>query len=428
MLKKLLISTVAIMALSQNINADDYNLYGEWSPDNLYSYYDATGFIDNTGLLGGKKGDQYIFFNSGGTGYIYKVEVNGDPNAYPNVADRNFTFISSHPLPSSGGSDEFYVDTTGIYFGSGKGIKRWDFDWSNETDVLGFGLYSQTLARNTTTGEWWTATGNRDVYKYNNVTNTWDFQFTYPNLAGSHHDGMEIINNKLYLSDMTSDKIIVYDLNSTGSVEDTSNYTIYDYSANPVVEGMGFGPNQHFWIGGGNTIYEIGDGVLVPSCTQTFHYNERWDMQTSKCDDMTVPGFDDTLIMKITNGQMEFATADLGTIAWLNRLGFTAKSSLTLKAGEGFWTYGKFDGIEKTINNGKLRNNFVDFKNGVYTFVGFSSAINLNSKFAGKPVEAVYYYVNNKWNTWHPEDGDLTVLGGQGLYVLANGDFSLLVN
>jgi len=63
MLKKLLMSAVAVVALSQNINADDYNLYGEWSPGNHY-YYDATGFIDNTGLLGGNNGDQYIFFNS----------------------------------------------------------------------------------------------------------------------------------------------------------------------------------------------------------------------------------------------------------------------------------------------------------------------------------------------------------------------------
>jgi len=39
-----------------------------------------------------------------------------------------------------------------------------------------------------------------------------------------------------------------------------------------------------------------------------------------------------------------------------------------------------------------------------------------------------HYYDSGTWNTWHPVDGDLTVSAGQGLYVLANGDFGLLVN
>jgi hypothetical protein len=243
MLKKIAISTVAILALGQTLLADDYYLYGTWNIDNHYNIYDITGYIDKNNRLKGGAESEYVIFNDGGIGYIYKVEVNGDANAHPDVngqpiADRIFTFVSSSPntLPSSAGEDEFYVDDTGIYFGSGEQIKYWDFNWSNETNVLTNGnLWTQTLARNISTGEWWTASWGRKVYKYNNSTNQWEYQFTYPSLSGWHHDGMEIVGDKLYLSDMTSDKIIEYELNATGQVSDPSSHNIYSYTANPDV-------------------------------------------------------------------------------------------------------------------------------------------------------------------------------------------------
>ncbi len=443
MLKKILISTVAVVALGQNLNADDYHLYGEWTPGNLTNYFGATGFVDNNGLLGGDNGDQYIFFTAGpggdwsSKGYIYKVEVNGDPNAHPDVngqptADRVFTYVSEHELSNGRGhAGEFYVDNTGIYYGSGQNIKKWDFDWTNETDIISNGnISTETLAYNKTTGEWWTATrSSRYVYRYNNSTNQWEYQFSYPNLAGSHHDGMEIVNNKIYISDMTTDKIIVYELNATGGVSDTSAYNIYDYSANPDVEGMGFGPNQHFWIAGyrPSNIYEIGEGSLATSCSQTFNYTTNWTMQRSKCDNMKVPGFDDTIMAKMEDGKLIYATADAGAKAWLEGLScdVTVVDELTLNTGDGVWLVGKND-ISKTIASGENRNNYVNFVNGAYTFIGFNIPIDLNDKFGTQPVENIYYY-NGGWNTWTPADGNQTVLANQGLYILPNGDFSLLI-
>ena len=438
MLKKILITVVAIITLGQNLFAStEYYKYGEWTPDG-HGASDIGGFIDNNGLLGGNKGDEYVFFRENNIGYIYKVEVAGDPNMHPDnpeatgpIAPRTFTYINQFPVSHSyatGG--EFYIDDTGIYYGSGRGIKKWDFNLTSQPDEITSSLSSDTLARNTTTGEWWTATSGRQVYKYNNATNNWEYQFTYPSLAGSHHDGMEIVNNQLFLSDMTSDKIIRYDINATtGIVDDTTSYKEYTYTAAPDVEGMGFGPNKHFWIasGWGGTLYEVGGG-LKATCSQTFHFNKRWDMQTSQCDDINVPGFDDTLMLTVTDNQeLKFITADAGTIAWLASLGITADSNVTLKAGQGFWTYGKFDGIDKTVGNGKLKNNFVSFKNNVYTFAGFSLATDLNSKFGTQPVEKIYYYNGGTWHTWTPADGSQMVPAGQGLYVLPNGDFSILV-
>jgi len=440
MLKKILISTVAVVALGQTLLADDYHKYGEWTPGNYGYYYGITGFIDNNARLGGMAGDEneYIFFTArnSNTAYIYKVEVNGDPNSHPDtnggaIAPRTFTFVSSHQISNGRGhAGAFYVDNTGIYYGSGNNIKRWNFDWSGETDIISSGINTETLARNSTTGEWWTATRyGRKVYKYNNTTNSWEYQFSYPNLAGSHHDGMEIVNNKLYLSDMTSDKIIAYDLNqTTGIVDDASSYNIYSYTANPYVEGMGYGPNRHFWMTSGDEIYEIGDGNLKTSCTQTFNYSTNWTMNRSKCDNIKVPGFDDTIMAKMENGQLIYATADAGAKAWLEGLncGVTVVNELTLKTGEGFWTVGKSN-INKTITTGESRNNYVNLQNGSYTFIGFNVSIDLNSKFGSKPVESIYYYNNGNWNTWKPADGSVTVPAGQGLYVLANGDFSITI-
>ena len=188
MLKKLLISILAIVALGQSLNAGVYYNYadavgGGWKPDG-HGASDVGGFIDTNGLLGGADGDEYVFFRENNIGYIYKVQVNGDPNMHPDnsdaigsIAPRTFTYINQFPVNQSyatGG--EFYIDNTGIYYGSGKGIKKWDFNLTPQPDVLPYSFSSDTLARNTTTGDWWTAQSNRKVYKYNGTS--WEYQFT----------------------------------------------------------------------------------------------------------------------------------------------------------------------------------------------------------------------------------------------------------
>ena len=444
MLKKIVLTILALIAFGQTLNADDYYKYGEWNPDG-HGVSDVGGFIDNTGLLGGNNGDEYIFFRENNIGYIYRVTVAGDANKHPDnpndmgsVATRTFTYVNQFPVThSSATQGEFYIDTTGIYYGSGKGVKKWDFNLTSQPDVANNGIYSDTLARNTTTGEWWTATGSRNVYKYDNNTSTWNFQFTYPNLAGSHHDGMEIINNQLFISDMTSDKIIVYDINTTtGIVDDTSSYQEYSYSASPDVEGMGFGPNQHFWMASGwnGPLYEIGNGGIKPTCSQTYHYGTKWQIYRSNCDNITVPGFDDTLMVVLEEDdeqlQLKFVTADAGASSWLQSHGYNVVPQVTLSSGEAFLTLGKIDTIHKTVSNGELSNSYVNFQDSVYRLVGFSLATNLNIKFAGQPIESISYYINGGWKTWNPSNPNINnaIPAGQGIYVLPNGDFGMTIN
>ena len=146
------------------------------------------------------------------------------------------------------------------------GIIRWDFDWTNETCVVPTPAPAgtQTLARNPKTGDWWVGLADRKLYRWDG--SSWIYQFTHPNLAGDHHDGMEIIGDSLFISDMTSDKIIQYRLNASGDAIDPPGtpYNTFTYTAGPSVEGMGFGPNKHIWISGWSsyTIYEIGGGRL----------------------------------------------------------------------------------------------------------------------------------------------------------------------
>ncbi len=264
--------------------ADDYFVYANWNPGVSYTA-GVNGYVDDKGDLG-DPGEEYLFFTGGPsyggahTAYIYKVETAGDPNTHPDnpdntgpVTPRTFTLVSSHDMGtySSGHENAFYVDDTGIYYGAAPGwggIYHWDFDWN----PIGWEVSTpapagtQTLARNPNTGDWWVGLADRKLYRWDG--SSWIYQFTHPNLAGDHHDGMEIIGDSLFISDMTSDKIIQYRLNASGDVIDPPGtpYNTFTYAAGPSVEGMGFGPNRHIWISGWSsyTIYELGGGKLQP--------------------------------------------------------------------------------------------------------------------------------------------------------------------
>ena len=67
----------------------------------------------------------------------------------------------------------------------------------------------------------------------------------------------------------------------------------------------------------------------------------------------------------------------------------------------------------------------MDSKDGEYTFVGFKNGGDLSSIFAEKPVKEVRYYDGIKWHLW--TTGSKIIPEGQGVYVLPNGDFSLLL-
>lgn len=107
----------------------------------------------------------------------------------------------------------------------------------------------------------------RRVYSYHEPTKAWVAEFGYPNLAGSHMDGMEIVispktgEQYVYVTDMTSDFIGQYRLDPVqGWVQEK----LFEYndSTSSAIEGFGFGTLNHFWATSGTFVYELGGGDI----------------------------------------------------------------------------------------------------------------------------------------------------------------------
>lgn len=125
------------------------------------------------------------------------------------------------------------------------------------------------IAFDEVSGIWYASNESaRRVYGYNEATDTWGIMFDYPELAGSHMDGLEVVTDPttgtpfIYVSDMTSTFIGQYRKDpDLGWVQD--NIFSYQGSAEQPVEGMGFGAHDHFWATSGATLFELGGGDLA---------------------------------------------------------------------------------------------------------------------------------------------------------------------
>jgi len=270
------LAAIAMLA-TQAAGAEDYYLYTNWNPGINYTT-GIDGYVDTGGLVEGTPGAEYLFVVGGPSyagdhyAYTYKVETAGDPALHPSnpqatgpVAARTFTQVGQPYYLgnyASGHENAFYVNDSGIYYGADDfGITHWDFGWANRTVIAPpTPIVTQTFAYDEATGNFWAGGTAREMYMYDGVS--WAYQGTHKFLGGGHHDGMEIINGSLFVSDMTSDILARYDLD--GSIDWANPEEEYTYSAGPPVEGMGYGPNDHIWISGwsSGTIYEIGGGKL----------------------------------------------------------------------------------------------------------------------------------------------------------------------
>lgn len=441
MIRRLIFLIATVIGLGESLVADDYYNYGNWYVDE-HSAYGVTGFIDKNGRLG-KKGNSYIFFTNGGKNYIYRVDTDGNPNMHPNnpdatgqIATRTFTFISSHyGVHGGNGYGEFYVDDTGIYYGANNGVYRWDFDWSNETTVVSKGYhFAETFARNKTTGEWWCADGGRDVFKWSKESDSWEKQFTHKDLGGSHHDGMEIVNNTIFVSDMTSAYIATYKLNEDGDViNKTKPDRVYEYTSSTSVEGMGYGANQHLWISHG-TITEIGGGVLqeeLAVCTQEFISGTKWQMLSSKCDINESIEFKDTTIMKMVDDGLEVITDDEPIANYYRSLGYKVGNTLELNRGEGFWVVSREDNITHEFI-GNESTVAIELKKNTTRFIGLphTKEIDLDSLFRDKGVVEIRHFdtPTNSWKSWqgdHSNTDISSIVDGRGFYICVSKDLNL---
>ena len=311
---------------------DDYYLYSRFYPE-AENLAGVGGWIEDYGdpnIWGDEI--QYLYCLSDMTGYKIKVWLTDyeddhpgedtlspgwiEPHQYPDNPDapgpvepRHFEIVSHVYLSYNGidytmgagwHSDEFHVDERGIFLGAWPyGIFRWDHDW-NDPDGDGEMNYppeqiayppeipedpnmgrTESLAYNPDDNIWYAGARclgweYRDIYQLVDTNQDgsfldeqWTIAFSYPTLnpdnPGEHHDGMDYAAGCLWISDMYSDRIAQYECVEGIWVEKN----ILEYTAAAFVEGMGFGPNDHFWAsslrytyGQEPHIYEFGGGVL----------------------------------------------------------------------------------------------------------------------------------------------------------------------
>ena len=248
--------------------------------------YDVGGYVHSDGT-------EYLFVGRGQNCDMYKVVT--DTSTYdkhsppPNMAPRTLHYLGSYNYYAdcgftSGSVNEFIVTEDAIYLGpytyySGGNyyakIYKWTIDWGTLTwtpvgIVVNAKLpkyyYTQTLGYDEEHTTFYTGTASdRNVLSFQmGVDTEWQWEFTHTTTpGGSHHDGLEYVNGKLWISDMTSAYILEYEFTGTGSFNGWVEKNIFSYTGFPgCVEGMGFGPNQHFWASCGNNLFELGGGEL----------------------------------------------------------------------------------------------------------------------------------------------------------------------
>jgi len=320
---------LSILLISFVYAADNYLVYSNWDTQKNY-ITGVDGFVDRNNKLERGVGKEYIFFTDGPgyggshTAYVYEIITTcsgsnnqgdiKDPNTHPDNPDNTGTMCGRNfiPIPSlthymgsyaSGHDNAFYISDDGIYYGGsnkpkdgykgwykstgdgspGKlncGIYQWGFDWNPIGCAVSKAGNFQDTAYDSINDNWWAGDGNRKMYRFE--SGNWVYKFKYANLGGGHFDGMEIIGDSLFVSDMTSDHILQYKINDQGNAIDKDGNVLngnialgkefehYTYSNPQSVEVMGHGPNNHIWVSGWSSgmIYELGGNELQCSITE----------------------------------------------------------------------------------------------------------------------------------------------------------------
>ncbi len=205
----------------------------------------------------------------------YDIEISN--GAFADACTGGWTYCSNELQPMVG---ETSLDIYFISQWTGRlGIARWSASsgaivpvapWDTSLgcdEVLGYDPLSQTF---------YVGVYERKIFSWHAPTQEWVLELVYPNLAGAHADGLEVVVDPntnipyVYVTDMTSDFIAQYHKRDDGTWEQVNVFR-YNRGQGDYIEGMGFGALNHFWmsavvdpnnIQGTNCIYEIGGGDL----------------------------------------------------------------------------------------------------------------------------------------------------------------------
>jgi len=295
-MKKILMScaVMSVMGVATNVSAAAYYMYADFTYGTGFNGgYDVDAYTlnDTQGLLyvnrDGTHVDVYTYTLSDGDG-------NGviDPNQHPNnigpdgvlgtsddnigpVEPRSLSLTTTYNIPEIGNAStsEIYAAGDRIYFANqNEGISEYIFATGVVNQVANPGIPGWRGISHiglASDGTWFASNEGRSVYSYNG--STWDYEFTWNDMAGSHGDGMEVMavevspgvyEDHVFVSDMTSAHIGEW-AEIGGSWTEINRY---DYAGFPgYLEGMGAGgPGGHIWATSGYHLYEIGGGALPP--------------------------------------------------------------------------------------------------------------------------------------------------------------------
>ncbi|MFC1951114.1 PKD domain-containing protein [Chloroflexota bacterium] len=255
------------MASASVIVPDNFAVYSDYTPGT--SLYGIDGYGD-------------LLYYDDGTGMCHIVNVG---IAEGSDSDRTFDEIATYDFETDSGwtgsnKAEFYVDADYIYYGNGSGIEQWakneDGTFGQYLGRLDIPAYNkgETLGYDAVNDTWYTATSNRVIYSYQvGVDTKWQKEFTYPayGLGTGHHGGLEYVGGSLVVSEVKTDIIGQWEYTGTGAYNGWEEVNRYQYYKTQNVQGLGFGPQGHFWASSGSwkvnqtepSAYEIGGSTAL---------------------------------------------------------------------------------------------------------------------------------------------------------------------
>lgn len=273
-------------------NCEPLSILGSSKPTGkyyLFAYFE-TGQTDFKGGYDVDGFENFLYVNNKTQLDVYSVKLEDtdadskhEPNQHPENKDkpgpiekRILKFIKTYTnvklgTPSIG---EIFATKDRIYFlkrdGSVDSLYEFIFASGQTNLVVKGSMYLSCLGLNEANNQWYGAynSSKRVVFSYWPKGGGWAAEFWYPDLAGSHLDGIEVVTDPktktpyIYVSDMTSDFLAQYYIDKKTGKWVQKNVFEYKENQNQYVEGMGFGAFQHFWATSGKALYEVGGGDL----------------------------------------------------------------------------------------------------------------------------------------------------------------------
>jgi hypothetical protein len=268
----------------------EYYLYSTFSPlaDGFDTVSDVDSFGDRIWFVAWQAGQLTV------GGYdVQLLDSDGDgvaePHQHPDSQDepgpieqRVFTLATSFPISNDGAIPhqmELQATATELFWAGPNQITKYDLATGTtsmeapKSPWIGAQVYGYLafLGYDDINDVWYSGNESyRRVFQYDAETQTWGYAFEFPQLAGDHMDGMDVVPDPntgvvyVYVSDMTSNFIGQYRHDPViGWVQE--NMFQYSEATGVPVEGFGFGALAHFWVGGWNqnSFYEIGGGDLT---------------------------------------------------------------------------------------------------------------------------------------------------------------------